>query len=202
MRPKLTSSSLFLITANIIPIIGVIYFGWDAIAILVLYWLESVVIGVLNIPKLLACREVEDWNFGSLFGNIFTALFFTVHFGGFVAAHGFVLYDVFGAKETMVSLLTGGPLLWTAITFFVSHSFSMFVNFFGKKEYLGSKSKQQFGKPYGRVVIMHIVVIFGGLLIQKFGSPLYALILLIALKTIIDLFAHNKEHAEKTTITT
>jgi len=202
MRFKLTSSSLFLIAANIVPIIGVVYFGWDAIAILVLYWLESVVIGVLNIPKLLACRETEDWSFGSLFGNIFTAFFFAVHFGGFVTAHGYVLYDVFGAKETMESLLTGGPLLWTATTFLVSHSFSMFVNFFGKKEYLGSKSKQQFGKPYGRVVIMHIVVIFGGLLIQKYGSPLSALALLIALKTGIDLVAHNKEHAEKPAITT
>jgi len=56
---KLTSSAIFLILANVVPIFGVLYWGWDATAILVLYWLESVIMGLLNVPKILACRQTE-----------------------------------------------------------------------------------------------------------------------------------------------
>ena len=40
------ASSLVLILANLIPVIGVLLYEWDVLSILLLYWAESVVIGL------------------------------------------------------------------------------------------------------------------------------------------------------------
>lgn len=191
---KLTASALFLILANVVPIFGVLFLGWDAIAILVLYWLESVILGLLNIPKILACRRIGGPASTAIFGNLFITGFYIFHFGMFTGVHGVFLAEMFGAGPIMEGLMTGGPILWTAATFLISHLFSMFVNFFGKKEYLGRNSGEQMFSVYGRVFVMHFVVLLGGFAVQSFGSPLYAVLMLIGLKTAIDLAAHIKEH--------
>ena len=48
--------------------------------------------------------------------------------------------------------------------------------------------------PYSRVVVLHVTVLVGGFLADSLGAPLGALILLIVLKTVIDLLAHLREH--------
>jgi len=49
---RFTPAILALIVMNMIPLVGVLKFGWDAGTIVFLYWLENVVIGLLNIPKM------------------------------------------------------------------------------------------------------------------------------------------------------
>lgn len=41
-------------------------------------------------------------------------------------------------------------------------------------------------QPYGRIIILHITIIFGGMLVQTLGDPLWGLGLLIALKITYD----------------
>lgn len=199
---KLTPSAVFLILANAIPILGIFLFGWDAVTILVLYWLESVIIGGLNVIKILSVRSSEDTPKIFFFGNLFIAAFFTVHYGIFTMVHGMFLKEVFGAEFIFEDLKEGGPLLWTALSFLVSHVFSMVVNFYGKAEYIGRPAIEQMFTPYGRVFVMHFVILLGGFAVQMLGDPLIAVIMLIVLKTGIDLAAHNKEHQAREAITT
>lgn len=189
-RINWTPAIIFMLAANLVPIIGVFAFGWDVGSILVLYWLESVIIGVLNIPKMWAC----EGGFGS---KLFLTPFFIVHFGGFSLGHAFFLKDMFKMGGTFDSLLSGGPLVWTALTFLVSHLFSMFVNFFGKREYEGRLANEQMFFPYGRIIIMHIVIILGGGLVMLLGQPIIALLMLIGFKIAFDIAAHTMEHSGK-----
>ncbi|NNC38344.1 MAG: hypothetical protein EX271_01360 [Acidimicrobiales bacterium] len=163
--------------------------GWDVGSILLLYWLESVVIGLLNVPKILSAR-------GNIFGKVFDSAFFTIHFGGFCAGHVFFLKEMFEVDISLPVLFSFNPITIAAASFFISHFVSMMVNFYGKGEYKTRSANNQMFLPYGRVVIMHITILLGGLLAQKFGAPVYALIFLIGLKTFIDLAAHNKEHTQ------
>ena len=102
MAFKLTSSAILLVWANMIPLFGIFLFGWDAVTILVLYWLESVIIGALNIVKILSVRTSETPPNLFVLGNLFTAFFFTVHFGMFTWVHGEFLKEIFGAGTAAV----------------------------------------------------------------------------------------------------
>lgn len=75
----------FLIVINLIPLVGVFAFGWNAGFLMLVYWMETVVIGLFNIPKLLTTRrgrEGSPWWLIWL-GNLFITAFFCVHYGMF-----------------------------------------------------------------------------------------------------------------------
>ncbi len=187
-------SGLFLIAANLIPLAGVLFFGWDVATIIVLYWLEGVIIGGINIIKILTCRKLGDNIWISALINLFTAAFFTVHYGMFTFIHGTFVATLFKAETLMAGILDGGPLMWAGLSFLISHLFSLLVNFFGRQEYLYRTAQEQMMRPYGRVIVMHMVIILGGGLLMLFGGPIAALMLLIALKIALDLYAHQKDH--------
>lgn len=200
---ELTASVIFLIAMNAIPVFGVFAFGWDVGTLLLLYWLESVVIGLLNVPKMLACQ-------GSDIGSnvrsnrrslVFLCVFFLIHYGGFSVGHYVFLDSFFTSVPPLTSLvsdiLSAQGLLITMVGLWVSHFFSMVRNFYGKGEYKTRSPNKQMFIPYGRVFVMHIVIILGGALVQAFGAPILALILLVILKTGIDLVAHSLEHQSR-----
>ncbi|MEN1679133.1 MAG: DUF6498-containing protein [Planctomycetota bacterium] len=44
-----------LLVANGLPLLGVLFLNWKAFDVVILYWLENVVIGVINVLKMLTC---------------------------------------------------------------------------------------------------------------------------------------------------
>jgi hypothetical protein len=48
-------------------------------------------------------------------------------------------------------------------------------------------------QPYGRVMVMHVVLLIGGWVVMLMRSPVPALALLVAIKTAVDLRAHRAE---------
>lgn len=44
------------------------------------------------------------------------------------------------------------------------------------------------------MVVLHVTILAGGFLVEILGTPFAALVLLIVLKTAIDVRAHLKEH--------
>ena len=49
-------------------------------------------------------------------------------------------------------------------------------------------------QPYQRVILLHVTVLAGGFVVMLLGQPLLALVLLVLLKTAVDLRAHIQEH--------
>jgi hypothetical protein len=89
-RPPL--SLLALIAANLAPLFGVLFFGWDAAAIVLLYWIENLIIGAYNILRMILVKVKSQ---SEQFKKLFIIPFFCVHFGGFCAVHGFFLLTFF-----------------------------------------------------------------------------------------------------------
>jgi hypothetical protein len=48
-------------------------------------------------------------------------------------------------------------------------------------------------QPYGRVMVLHLTVLFGGWVVMLLGSPVFALVLLVVFKTAADWRAHTAE---------
>ena len=48
--------------------------------------------------------------------------------------------------------------------------------------------------PYKRIIVLHLAILFGGWGVLALGSPLPVLVILVVLKTALDLKLHLKEH--------
>jgi hypothetical protein len=48
--------------------------------------------------------------------------------------------------------------------------------------------------PYGRISVLHLTIIFGAMAIQALDEPLRLLAILVAIKTLVDLALHRREH--------
>jgi hypothetical protein len=208
-RPDWCSpTALALIAANLLPLYGVLALGWDVLPIMVLFWLENIVIGALNIPRILLAGEADSAKWPARF---MLALFFTFHYGLFTAVHGLFVFTLFGgtAYHALVhDLWTFGATrqaieefsLWPALgALTVSHLFSFIWNYLGRREFQKARPGTLMHAPYSRVMVLHVTIIFGGLLVQLLDSPLWSLLLLVGLKISIDLRAHLREHRERQT---
>ena len=85
-----------LLGANAIPLVGVVFFKWDAFGIVLLYWSENVVVGFYNILKI-ALVKVEEPK--EHLGKLFMIPFFMIHFGGFTGIHGIFVLTMFGKSN-------------------------------------------------------------------------------------------------------
>ena len=88
-------------------------------------------------------------------------------------------------------------LILSLVGLVLSHLTSLVINWFGRAEYQRTSPHQQMVAPYGRVVILHVAIIFGGMMVISMGSPLPALVILIAAKIVIDLIAHTLSHRKR-----
>ena len=182
-------SSLMLVLANLVPLFGALYLGWNLGDILVIYWAESAVLGFYNILKMI-------WIAGWL--AVPSILFFVGHFSAFMAVHFLFLYLIF------IENASSGPIpvtevagylktLWPALLgLFVSHGVSFLENFLGRREYLHRSLGEQMKEPYQRILFMHLVVILGGFAVLLLGDRSTVLILVMLAKTVVDLLAHRK----------
>jgi hypothetical protein len=211
-----TLSALLLVAVNLIPIIGVAVWGWSLMLILVLYWIESGIVGALNVARIAAAR-------GSSFGiggNRITirmsgfagglargALigFFIFHYGMFWVVHGVFVFllPVFAGMSSVTdgsfAPADFGPLpldglVLSALALAASHVVSYFSNYLGRGEYLRVSPQEQMMSVYGRVIVLHITILGGAFVVGLFGTPIAALVLLVALKIAADLFFHLREH--------
>lgn len=188
----LTPSTLMLIVANLVPVAGTVFFGWRLSDVMVIYWAESAVVGVFNLMKIIV---IGGWP------GLFAGLFFLGHFGGFMVVHFLFIYTIFvegfggegpSGELTEVFYLFLG--LWPALLALVlSHGYSFFANFIGRREYAGRTVNKQMSEPYSRIIFMHMVLIFGGGLAMLLGEPTPVLLIVIALKIFFDLKAHRKQ---------
>jgi len=179
---------LTLKAANVVPLFGVIFRGWNAFNIVFLYWAENFAVGFYSILKIAfgRCRRDE------FLGKVLVILFFTIHYGLFTAVHGFLVLLLF-EKEKAASLMS--PYMTGAlVALFLSHGVSFVRNYLLKGEFASANLLKLMTIPYGRMVVMHTAIIAGGFLTMTLGSPLGLLVVLIALKTVIDVKLHLWEH--------
>jgi len=190
-------SSLALIFANLVPVAGTVFLGWDLSDVMVLYWAESAVIGFFNLCKIVV---IGRWM------ALLAGPFFLGHFGGFMAVHFLFIYTLF-VKGLQGMNDAGGDLAEVAQLFialspalailFASHAYSFFTNFIGRREYRGKTVQNQMSEPYSRIIFMHLVLIFGGGLTLFLGELTPVLLIVIALKIYFDVKAHLKERVRR-----
>lgn len=200
-------SVIALLLVNIGFMIAAIVMEWKVFDMVLIFWVENLVIGFWNIPKIAMAskptevREDTDNNLPPGCGKFVFVPFFMIHFFGFCLVHGIFIFVLFGERgmgrsavwEKASSL--DPTILWLAILgMFVSHGVSFFVNFIGKKEFERVSPTRQMMSPYKRIVLVHLVVMLGGFVLKSIGGSVIILAVFFLLKTLIDLRQHWKEH--------
>jgi hypothetical protein len=190
---RLHSSALALVAANLVPLYGVTALGWKVAPILVFYWMENLVIGFFNMLKMARAQGAVGDAHMTLNGKPVTRdsrkalmFFFALHFGGFTLGHGVFVMVMFSPGMRNLLAEMGLALLVLSL----SHGYSYQRNFIGRGEYLNISFTRLFWQPYARVIVMHLTIIGGGALAAGLGSPLGTLLVLVGLKTLIDLVSH------------
>lgn len=208
-----SSSVWVLVAVNLVPIAGVAFWGWRVHEIVFLYWVENLVIGAVNILRIrvavpdsmpdLAKRGVAPTGRELFWGKLMLIGFFIMHYGGFCYGHGTFLASMFPAGEGGGQFNSPGGVLGHMLTdpyaliaiggIVVSHAYSYFHNYIGGGEYLHANVAELMTRPYKRIFVTQVFIIVGGFVMEALPSPLFAMVLFIALKIGFDVYFHRRE---------
>jgi len=199
-----------LLISNAIPLVGVLFWGWDTFVLLMLYWIETVVIAFWTLVRILIAGDFAKSFVGEIIGRLFMFCFFLVHSGGFMLGHFIFLWAFYAgdwSNKIHVTqdffqiaprefwnkmVLANGLLIPLAISFLgrgiafvVEMAKTPLWTHLVSEGATNTKNSALVGGLYVRIVIMHLVILGGAALAQKYGA-LAPLVLLIVAKTIVD----------------
>lgn len=201
-------AALILLAANAVPIAGVLWWRWDAFLLLVLYWMETAVIGFWTL-----------WLIGQLFERVIGPYsegrsvagmigFITVHAGVFMGVHFVFLWSLFAGpwKEQVhdpiqfIGAIVIGQGLWLPfLILFVARGIEPMLLIYGPDWYRRKKLPETAPNPwhrdgilyalYARIIVMQLAIIASGFVVEHFGGAgaTAPLVFLILVKTAIDL---------------
>lgn len=177
---------------NVLPIVGVLFWGWSPFALIFLYWLENVAIGGRTLLSILASGFAKGPGGGVL--GVGLGAFFTVHYGLFCFVHGVFVVTLFGgemgdgfdlvataqrllAHNTNLAIGFAAIVLWQAIEL---------VLYLVSGRAREDTPRELMQAPYGRIVLLHVTILFGGFLLMLLGWPIIGVVALALFKTAYD----------------
>lgn len=209
---------LLLIAGNAIPIVGVVFWDWSGFVVLFLYWLESGIVGVFTILKIvLALPRYEpvpgrQVNYKQDAGTS-SRSFSTAEMGRFWVIPSFVLG--YGAAMVLFALAVGWlfyprdfnggigdviarmqaelvphqrELIAALVLMLFDHAAQSYRDFFGGPEWARADPVFQMWRPFGFLVMLYFLWLVGGFLMATFKTPGGVLVLFVVLKTLGELF--------------
>ncbi|MEM7698052.1 MAG: DUF6498-containing protein, partial [Verrucomicrobiota bacterium] len=154
-------TSLVLVLANLIPLYGVFAWEWRVFDIVLVYWIENLIVGLFNVARILFARAPAGAPGGPR-GCL--APFFVVHYGIFCTVHGVFVFTLLGGGSSPSDIeqeLVSGWLGLSVAALFISHLVSFVFNFLIRGEGRDRAPAQQMFAPYGRIVVLHLAILFG-----------------------------------------
>jgi hypothetical protein len=184
-----------ILIVNLAPALSVALLGWNPFPLLLLYWFENLIIGAITLAAILISGFAKGpWHAPR---TLFYAAFFMVHYGLFSAAHGGIMWEIFGGGDAdptklpaaALGWLRGDLLLaWNLLLFAALHVYLFCRDWIGGKQHVRTDPQAVMFVPYGRIVVIHVAILFGGMAILWLGAPAIAVLLLVGLKALLEYF--------------
>ncbi len=202
-------SGIVLVAMNLIPLFGAVFAGWSTFAIVVLYWIENLIIGAVNVLRMATCRAPagagtdSTTSPGQAGAKAFLIPFFVLHYGIFCVVHGVFVFVLLGGRSGAMEFGDWSEALWGIFVqgggWFIlgvaaSHLYSFYRNYLQGGEYRRVTLPELMEAPYPRVMVLHIAIVLGAFFVITLGSPLPLLVIFIAGKTLLDWRLHRREH--------
>jgi hypothetical protein len=202
-------SGIGILVSNLLVIVLAVVEGWSLGSMMVIYWAQSVIIGIFHVFRMLLLRSFCTDGFTSngqrvpenAKGKRSTAIFFAVHYGFF-----HLIYGIFLIAGAATGIGEGAPAapepargagwfdgpVWFVISilgFVAGHGYSFYQNVKADLANRPNLGVMMF-LPYARILPMHLTIILGGMV----GASLGSMLLFSGLKTLADYLMHIVEH--------
>ena len=184
------------ISINLLPIVGVLFWSWDAFALIALYWLENLVIGARTVLSMLYAGVHVKSNAVVL--GVPMAAFFTVHYGLFCFVHGVFVVSLFGPDSSdpgsglfdlfgvMSGLFAAEPNFALGFLAIVAWQGVQFVLSVVRGTLLKAAPGELMGAPYPRILVLHFTILVSGAVVTALGLKAAGAVLLALIKTAFD----------------
>jgi hypothetical protein len=191
-KRKLTISDYLLILVNLIPLYGVWFLGWDAKRIFVVYAMETVIVGIINVLKMmfvtLFVNKKHLWNTANgsntMASGWFFIFFFIIHYGFFVFVQTQLFFKVCNFFSDGSLLFNYGKIpdilgddgKLVLLIFIVYYSVQSFFTFFGNGDYKNISMGKLMFEPYVRIFSQQLIVILGSIFLTFGASKIFVLV--------------------------
>jgi hypothetical protein len=190
---------------DLAPIYAVIAWGWNAVPLVMLYWMENVIAGVMTIPRLLVSGA--NFGIGGVIGGVFMSAFFVVHYGMFCMVHGtfLVAFASFSDPEALgaapmgdivgiflFGMNSGLHIDWLIYAIVIFQALVFFVEFIWKGEWKRTNPGAEMMAPYGRIVLLHFGIFVGAGALFLLGQPMVGVLALILFRAAYGIMSNSK----------
>lgn len=214
LKRKLNTGDWFLILANLLPLYGVWFEGWDPRQMFIVYCLETIIIGIYNVIKMMIVtfyKKTDVWQTsGSNLTYVrgwFFILFFICHYGFFVFVQTGIFASVsnlsanedFGSFSFLgraFSYLTMDAKI-VLYVFILMYGIRMVVEFILSGKYRQTSLGLLMFQPYLRIFIQQFVVILGSIFLA-FGAGKIFMFIFVAVKIYAEVFINFDTYLNKT----
>lgn len=189
------------LAVDAVPMVMVIFFGWGASALVLLYWAENIVIGLATLGRLLWSTLAAHGGWGLLSGG-FLGGFFLLHYGGFCFGHGIFIFilardvdDTFGPPsigilmEMFQAVLAYKPHMALVLSLMAFYQGILVV-----RDYWPDIDKkypdpiEEMFSPYGRIIVLHIAIFAGAFALLALDDPMIGVLGLIVLRMLVSVY--------------
>ena len=181
-------SSILLVAVNILPLYGIFYWGWSPGSIIVLYWLETLVVGIFSVIKLKIANQKE----GVLL-IVFIYSFVLFVCGVFLLILSPFIFHAESIGDGISLMMSAARVaVISAIAMLISHTYSFLTNFIIGKEWQRFDLSNFMQSAETRIVLLMVVVITA---LLTLSAGYFYVIALVSFKTFMDLGKHLSSHS-------
>lgn len=201
-----------LILANLPPVFGLIFLGWQTIDVLFLFGFEVVIVGFFNVVKLFWVRGTKR---SPKYLKIIMIPFFIIHFTLFLGVCYIGIIAVMTTYRQIILDASGLTTIWeytlkpyfsnkvlnpgkllfyNYILIIISHGTAFSQNFLKGEENIKMTIDSLMRAPYWQIFITQVWVVGGAAVILEQGWSLAWLSFSVIIKMAIDFYLRYREH--------
>ncbi|MEZ6031187.1 MAG: DUF6498-containing protein [Hyphomonadaceae bacterium] len=184
------------LAVDLFPIYGVIAFGWNAVPLVMLYWMENIIAGVLTLPRIFISGAT--YGIAGILMGTFLSVFFVFHYGMFCAVHGTFLMAFISMGEGTIGqqdpimmdipamfqfgLNSGLHVEWFVYAIIAFQVLVLIQEFLIRGDWKNTNPMAEMFAPYGRIIVLHIGIFAGAGALFLLGQPMVGVLALILLR--------------------
>lgn len=202
-KPQAHIELIALMIMNIVPIVGVLFFDWQAVKVVMFYWLETLVLGVFAVLRLLSIWSLRK---PLAFAGLVACLIFCLHFGLFSSVHGFFILSLLNQDSTLpeytveqilpnsLNMANQLNLWWPLCSVVIFYGLTTIKDIATRQ--LGSQREETI-KPYKRIAVQQFTILgcaFLGTIVPK--TAFLLMLVMVGVKTVVDIYLWRLERLD------